>query len=126
MTCGRGNWRLTGRHLLRDCKLVSHMCFGGVGFMRLMPDGDSGVAMGAVVRLVLIDGDLMVSFSLLLWQAAKKVGKPADFFYCMQLLEETGIVTVPGSGFKQVPLICLSLTHTLFMKHAWCHPSYSI
>ena len=35
-------------------------------------------------------------------QAAKKAGKAADFFYCMQLLEETGIVTVPGSGFKQV------------------------
>ena len=35
-------------------------------------------------------------------QAAKKAGKAPDFFYCMQLLEETGIVTVPGSGFKQV------------------------
>ncbi|CAL8462271.1 g1802 [Coccomyxa elongata] len=34
-------------------------------------------------------------------EAAKKVGKAPDFFYCMQLLEETGIVTVPGSGFKQ-------------------------
>ncbi|KAK9906640.1 hypothetical protein WJX75_005366 [Coccomyxa subellipsoidea] len=34
-------------------------------------------------------------------EAAKKIGKAADFFYCMQLLEETGIVTVPGSGFKQ-------------------------
>lgn len=27
----------------------------------------------------------------------------ADFFYCMELLEQTGIVTVPGSGFDQVP-----------------------
>lgn len=35
-------------------------------------------------------------------QAAKKAGKAPDFFYCMQLLEETGIVTVPGSGFQQV------------------------
>ena len=35
-------------------------------------------------------------------QAAKKTGKAPDFFYCKQLLEETGIVTVPGSGFKQV------------------------
>ncbi|RYG97755.1 hypothetical protein EON65_52385 [archaeon] len=25
----------------------------------------------------------------------------ADEFYCMQLLEKTGIVVVPGSGFKQ-------------------------
>ena len=35
------------------------------------------------------------------WQAAKEAGKAPDFFYCKQLLEETGIVTVPGSGFKQ-------------------------
>ena len=35
-------------------------------------------------------------------QAAKKAGKAPDFFYCMELLEKTGIVTVPGSGFKQV------------------------
>ncbi len=34
----------------------------------------------------------------------KDQGKPvaADFFYCMELLESTGIVTVPGSGFDQV------------------------
>ena len=35
-------------------------------------------------------------------QAAKKAGKAPDALYCMELLEETGIVTVPGSGFKQV------------------------
>lgn len=28
---------------------------------------------------------------------------PADMFYCLRLLEETGIVVVPGSGFGQVP-----------------------
>ena len=39
-------------------------------------------------------------------QAAKETGKAPDFFYCMQLLEETGIVTVPGSGFKQVKMCC--------------------
>ncbi|PSC75327.1 alanine aminotransferase [Micractinium conductrix] len=33
--------------------------------------------------------------------AAKAAGKPVDTFYCLQLLEETGIVTVPGSGFGQ-------------------------
>jgi aspartate/methionine/tyrosine aminotransferase len=27
----------------------------------------------------------------------------ADEMYCMQLLEATGIVVVPGSGFKQMP-----------------------
>lgn len=34
---------------------------------------------------------------------AKKQGKSADFVYCMQLLDKTGIVTVPGSGFQQEP-----------------------
>lgn len=34
-------------------------------------------------------------------QAAKEAQKPADTFYCLQLLEATGIVAVPGSGFGQ-------------------------
>ena len=29
-------------------------------------------------------------------------GQAPDFMYCMQCLEATGLVTVPGSGFKQV------------------------
>ncbi len=33
--------------------------------------------------------------------AARAAGKAPDTFYCLQLLEETGIVTVPGSGFGQ-------------------------
>ncbi|XP_053678980.1 alanine aminotransferase 1 [Anopheles nili] len=36
-------------------------------------------------------------------EAAKKEGKPADTFYAFQLLEETGICIVPGSGFGQRP-----------------------
>ena len=44
-------------------------------------------------------------------QAAKKTGKAPDFFYCKQLLEETGIVTVPGSGFKQVSCVALCCPH---------------
>uniref|UniRef100_A0A8W7NYL3 alanine transaminase n=1 Tax=Anopheles coluzzii TaxID=1518534 RepID=A0A8W7NYL3_ANOCL len=36
-------------------------------------------------------------------EAAKKDGKPADTFYAFQLLEETGICIVPGSGFGQRP-----------------------
>ena len=35
-------------------------------------------------------------------QEAKKLGKAPDFFYCKSLLEATGVITVPGSGFKQV------------------------
>lgn len=33
--------------------------------------------------------------------AAEKVGKPVDFFYCLRLLETTGVTVVPGSGFGQ-------------------------
>ena len=29
-------------------------------------------------------------------------GVAPDFMYCMRLLEETGVVVVPGSGFGQV------------------------
>jgi aspartate/methionine/tyrosine aminotransferase len=31
-------------------------------------------------------------------QAAKSAGKAPDVFYCLNLLEATGISTVPGSG----------------------------
>lgn len=34
-------------------------------------------------------------------KAAAEAGKPADAFYCLKLLEATGISTVPGSGFGQ-------------------------
>lgn len=34
---------------------------------------------------------------------AEKTGRAADFNYCMALLDKTGIVTVPGSGFGQEP-----------------------
>lgn len=33
--------------------------------------------------------------------ASKAAGKAPDVFYCLKLLEATGISTVPGSGFKQ-------------------------
>uniref|UniRef100_UPI00358EF1D1 alanine aminotransferase 2-like n=1 Tax=Myxine glutinosa TaxID=7769 RepID=UPI00358EF1D1 len=35
-------------------------------------------------------------------EAAKKCGQDPDMFYCMRLLEETGICVVPGSGFGQI------------------------
>lgn len=35
-------------------------------------------------------------------EAAKKAGKNPDDFYCLELLDSTGICTVPGSGFGQV------------------------
>lgn len=34
-------------------------------------------------------------------EAAKKAGKAPDTFYCLRLLEATGISVVPGSGFGQ-------------------------
>ncbi|XP_027197526.2 alanine aminotransferase 2-like [Dermatophagoides pteronyssinus] len=36
-------------------------------------------------------------------EEAEKLGQKPDFFYCKQLLEETGICLVPGSGFGQIP-----------------------
>ncbi len=36
-------------------------------------------------------------------EAAKAKGKEADVMYCLELLEETGLSCVPGSGFKQAP-----------------------
>eukprot|EP01023_Acetabularia_acetabulum_P014025 TRINITY_DN16860_c0_g1_i1.p1 TRINITY_DN16860_c0_g1~~TRINITY_DN16860_c0_g1_i1.p1 ORF type:complete len:525 (+),score=117.07 TRINITY_DN16860_c0_g1_i1:159-1733(+) len=36
-------------------------------------------------------------------QAAADLGKSPDVFYCLKLLEATGISTVPGSGFQQEP-----------------------
>ena len=32
---------------------------------------------------------------------AKKQGKAPDFIYCMEMVDKTGIMTVPGSGFGQ-------------------------
>eukprot|EP00347_Sterkiella_histriomuscorum_P013729 403363591 len=34
-------------------------------------------------------------------EAAKKQGVQPDFLYCMELVDQTGIMTVPGSGFGQ-------------------------
>lgn len=34
---------------------------------------------------------------------AKEVGQAADVFYAFQLLENTGICIIPGSGFGQQP-----------------------
>lgn len=36
-------------------------------------------------------------------ETAEAVGQKPDFFYAKQLLEETGICVVPGSGFGQIP-----------------------
>ncbi|EFP82113.2 alanine transaminase [Puccinia graminis f. sp. tritici CRL 75-36-700-3] len=36
-------------------------------------------------------------------QAAEQAGLPVDEFYCMELLNQTGICIIPGSGFGQEP-----------------------
>lgn len=33
---------------------------------------------------------------------AKRLNKAPDVLYCLQLLDETGLSCVPGSGFRQV------------------------
>ena len=35
-------------------------------------------------------------------KAAEAAGKAPDAFYCQRLLNATGVVVVPGSGFGQV------------------------
>lgn len=42
-----------------------------------------------------------VHFSDKALAAANKENVPADFLYCMDMVNETGIMTVPGSGFGQ-------------------------
>jgi len=36
-------------------------------------------------------------------EAARAKGKSPDVLYCLELLAETGLSTVPGSGFQQAP-----------------------
>mmetsp|Transcript_14532 Transcript_14532/g.24804 ORF Transcript_14532/g.24804 Transcript_14532/m.24804 type:complete len:98 (+) Transcript_14532:1238-1531(+) len=42
-----------------------------------------------------------VQFSEKARAEAERLHMPADFMYCMDLVNETGIMTVPGSGFGQ-------------------------
>lgn len=40
---------------------------------------------------------------LSLFENLQSLNQEADFFYAMQLLEDSGICVVPGSGFGQKP-----------------------
>jgi len=42
-----------------------------------------------------------VHFSQKFIDRAKAQGKTPDFLYCMEMVNKTGIMTVPGSGFGQ-------------------------
>jgi len=44
-----------------------------------------------------------IHFSDKFIREAKEQGKEPDFLYCMDMVNETGIMTVPGSGFGQEP-----------------------
>lgn len=52
-----------------------------------------------------VDGSMYIFFKVLLpekaVEEAKKRGVEPDYLYCEELLNNTGIVTVPGSGFHQ-------------------------
>lgn len=50
-------------------------------------------------------------------EAARKMGKEADVLYCLELLQETGITCVPGSGFKQLPGTFHIRTTILVLHH---------
>jgi hypothetical protein len=45
----------------------------------------------------------------------------ADSLYCMELLEQTGIVVVPGSGFGQAPGNLPVPAHTHTRTHTYTH-----
>src|SRR3546814_2209670 len=36
-------------------------------------------------------------------EAAKRLGKAPDVLYCLEMVQETGLSCVPGSGFDPVP-----------------------
>lgn len=36
-------------------------------------------------------------------EEAERLGKAPDVYYCLELLKATGVSTVPGSGFRQMP-----------------------
>ena len=52
-----------------------------------------------------VDGSLYIFFKVILSEkvveAAAKRGVSPDYLYCEEMLNATGIVTVPGSGFQQ-------------------------
>jgi aspartate/methionine/tyrosine aminotransferase len=50
-------------------------------------------------------------------EAAKASGKAPDAFYVLRLLEATGIVVVPGSGFRQVSLRIYILREAYRIQH---------
>ena len=43
-----------------------------------------------------------IEFSDKVIEEAKRIGKEADMLYCLDLLENTGILTVPGSGIYMI------------------------
>lgn len=59
------------------------------------------------IRVKDIDGAMCtfpeIKFSERAIQAAEKEGKDPDLFYCLEVLKNTGIALVPGSGFTQLP-----------------------
>lgn len=62
-----------------------------------MQNVSSNPVEGALYALAKVD------FSQKFINEAESKGVAPDFLYCMQALEETGCILVPGSGFKQAP-----------------------
>ena len=49
------------------------------------------------------DGEVIVTLPKKAHEAAKDKGKKVDEFYCLEMLDATGICVVPGSGFGKMP-----------------------
>lgn len=75
-----------------------YACLGGINFQTSKPSLD-GVTCedteGALYAFPKIDLPRAAI------DAAKAAGKAPDVFYCLELLKETGLSCVPGSGFGQ-------------------------
>ncbi|OAO14336.1 alanine aminotransferase 2 [Blastocystis sp. ATCC 50177/Nand II] len=76
-----------------------------VSFKKVMSELKLNCQLLEGVSCLSVDGALYTYFRLTMppkaIAAAKKMGKAADAMYCMDLLNEAGVVCVPGSGFGQ-------------------------
>ena len=51
-------------------------------------------------------------------QAAKKIAKAPDRFYCLELLDKTGVTVVAGSVFGHIPYVAVRLCSPFPFLHS--------
>jgi len=73
-------------------KRRAHLLVGSLNELEGVSCNDPEGAMYAFIKITLPNKAI---------QAAKEAGKSPDTFYCIQMLDHTGVCVVPGSGFGQ-------------------------